>query len=105
MGLSLSELEELTPRELNFALKDASKREEDYYKTQWETMRLQTMILFNPSLKEGHQYKSPKKFMPFPWDEGVKWQNPEDVKKQSVEEMKAVMMEIASSNNKKKRDE
>lgn len=66
-------------------------------------MRIQTMILLNPHLKKEHMHKSPEKFMPFPWEKGDKWKDPKDVQKQSVEEMKAVMMAIASSQNKRKR--
>lgn len=98
LGLSLKEFEDLTPRELDFALKDKMRQEEDNYKTQWEVMRVQTMILLNPHLQKAHMHKSPEKFMPLPWDKkDSEWKKPEDVRKQSVGEMKSILMGMAKN--------
>lgn len=57
-------------------------------------MRLQTMILNNPNLKNQDRYSDPTKFMPFPWDKDV------PKKKQSTEEMKSILLGIAARQNK-----
>lgn len=98
--MSVGDIEDMTPVELHYALQEANQINEFHFKTTYEAMRLQTMVLFNPHAK--HPYKDPMKFMPFPWDkEKQEWKNPAEVQKQSVEEMKAVMMSIASTTNKK----
>lgn len=69
-----------------------------------ERMRLQTMLLINVHIKKEKQFKSPKRFLPFPWDED-EYKNPKDVQKQSVDEMKGVLMALAgSSKNIKKKN-
>ena len=72
-----------------------NKKEEAQIHLSYEVMRLQTMILNNPNLKKQDRYSDPKKFMPFPWDKDVL------KKKQSVEDMKSILLGIAARQNKK----
>lgn len=70
-----------------------NRKEEAQVHLAYETMRLSTMILNNANLKKESRYSDPKKFMPFPWDK--------EAKKQTVDEMKSILMGIAASQNKK----
>lgn len=92
-GLSVLEFDELTPREFTHSIQELNKKEELGVHLAYETMRISTMILNNANLKKNDRYSDPKKFMPFPWDKANK--------KQSVEDMKNIMLGIASTQNKK----
>lgn len=58
-----------TPVELYNALKDQQDREEQGHKTQWETMRTQTITIVNMFVEPKDRIRDPVMFMRFPWDE------------------------------------
>jgi len=85
-GLTWDEFLDLSPVELHYALKDSNAREFALQRSIYESMRLQTMCLLNISGKAlKKEITNPQQWMPFAW---------EKVKKQSVEEMKAIMLSI-----------
>lgn len=69
-----------------------------HYRTTYDSMRLQTFFLLNVQLERKNQIKEVEKLISFPWDK----KNSEPVKKQSVEEMKQILIGITKKSNTKK---
>jgi hypothetical protein len=65
----------------------------------FESMRLQTVHLVNVHLKRGHQIRKLTRLMTFPWDEPIS-EYTKNPKKQTMEEMKEIMLKFAERQNK-----
>lgn len=99
LGISVNEFYDMTPLEVSYALRDLSDREkmkmDGLVRITYESARYIAMNIWNSQgryLKQ--EIKQPTELVRFPWD-GIGAS-----KKQSVEEMKAIMMSIASTVNK-----
>lgn len=91
-GLSWDEFLELSPIEFHWALKDSNMREFNLQRSIFEAMRIQTVHLMNISGKSlKREITNPQQWMPFVWEKTTK-----SVKKQSVEEMKEILLSIIS---------
>ena len=93
LGLSVEEFYMLSPAEYYFAMREFGKQKEQDMQIQYEVMRQQTMYLINIQVKESSRIYELERFMPFSWDKKQK-------RKQTVEEMKQIMMSIARRQNK-----
>jgi hypothetical protein len=96
LGLSVSQMDDLTPVELHYGLVDFFERNEQLIKADFERMRLQTMYLVNIQVRKEDQKQDVTKFMPLPWDEKKK----QSIEKQSVDDMKNTLLSIAKRVNK-----
>jgi hypothetical protein len=85
----------MSPVEFYYALKDVRQREQCHYETTFESMRVQTMYLWNIQVDPKHRIHDAQKFMPFIWDKK------RPVKKQTVDEMKQILQTITSRIKKK----
>ena len=94
----MQEFDDLSPGELTMLFeKDVKSKQEEVtiaFRSQCEVMRIQTMYLVNIQVQKKHQQWETNKFMPFTWDD-------KKVKKQSMEEMKQIMLGIANVQNKR----
>ena len=103
LRISVEDFYKLSPKEFYYALK--AKREEDTAKIEldikqrYEVARFQAMLVINPTLKRGNQLKDPKDLIVFSWEKDEK------EGKQSIDEMKAVMMGVARRQNRKSKKE
>lgn len=89
----------MSPVEFHYALKDVQQREQCHYETMFESMRIQTLYLWNIQVAKTDRIFDLQKFMPFVWDKK------RSAKKQTVEEQKQILLQIASHfkrRNKKK---
>lgn len=84
----------LSPIEFHYALQDFNDLEIAHHKAIYESMRLQTFMLMNIQLPRKDKIKRPEDLMKFGWDGG---NAPKEVKKQTVEEMKAVLKGIVQA--------
>ncbi len=73
LGLSHGQFDELTPLELDLALKDHADYHSVYMKTQMNLLRYIGTVLRNKGMKEGHQIRDPKRFYPL-------WYEKDDIK-------------------------
>lgn len=64
------------------------------HRVTFDSMRLQTLYLVNIQMEKKHHITDVRKLMAFPWDS-------KEIKKQSVEEMKHILMGVARVQNKK----
>jgi hypothetical protein len=89
----------MSPREFYYALKSKQERDsqiiEHEFKQAYKVARFQAVLLINPHLKRGQQYKDPMELIKFSWEKNV-------IKKQSVEEMKQELMAIAAAAKRRK---
>lgn len=98
-GLSVLEFYEYTPREFSHALKIKEQEETAQYRTTMEAARLVAVNVWNSagkSLKKA--VADPTKLVPLPWD---KERVP---KKQSAEDMLAIVKTLAVRQNSKFKD-
>ncbi|AGO49135.1 hypothetical protein Phi39:1_gp20 [Cellulophaga phage phi39:1] len=63
LGMTETELDEITPRSLINKLNGFRKADRD----KWERVRVQTFLLLSVNFKEGATV-TPQEVMPFPWD-------------------------------------
>lgn len=99
LGLTIEQFFEFTPREFIFALRDKQEimvvQNKMQLRTIFESMRLQTMIIYNTNPYAKKKFKDVRKFMPFGWDEKSKVQ--------TVDDMKSTLISIAKRFTKKKK--
>jgi hypothetical protein len=88
----------MSPIEFYYAMEEYSERKMVDARVIYESMRLQTYFLIDIQLSKGHKLKGVTKLMKFPWDIENK---PQEVKKQSMEEMKQVLKGIVNTFKKK----
>lgn len=94
MGMSIWELDEITPRALFNKLRGFRKLEKD----QWEQMRIQTWFLIKP-YDAKNDYPRPPDMMPLPWDGDIKTLAKVDAKK-LAEDRKSFWEKFDKENNK-----
>jgi hypothetical protein len=68
LGLSHSQFDELTPLELDFALKDHADYFFAYEKYSMSFHRYFNVLLYNKGLKRSSMVRSPKRLWKFPWE-------------------------------------
>lgn len=94
LGLTVDAFYDMTPREFFFALKAKTQEEDNNFKSMMEAARYISLNIWNSAGKSLKRAETdPKKLLPLPWDKIT-------VKKQSVEEMKSILMGIAKDQNK-----
>ena len=71
LGLSHSQFDELTPLELDLALKDHADYHSVHIKTQVGLLRFVGLVLRNKGLKEGSQIRDPRRFYPLWWEQST----------------------------------
>lgn len=90
LGLNIKEFYELTPIELHYALTYVNKRDEVMAEIVrnniWESMRVQTTLLYNMLPYKKKPIDAPQKLIRFAWDKA------RPMKVQTPEEMKQVLM-------------
>lgn len=96
--MSVAEFYDLSPVEFFYSMEEYGERQMTYHKVVYDSMRLQTFFLVNLQLARKDKIKDVHKLMPFPWDK----EQSKEVKKQSVEEMKQILLGIVKSVKKKK---
>lgn len=101
--MSLKAFLEITPKEFYISLKSKSKYDGAFIESniKWicNTIRTQTLYLYNPIVDKKSRKNDPKKLMNFPWDK-ESFQKP-----QTRDQMKRVMKAIVSSYQKKPKKE
>ena len=110
LGISVNEFYDMTPLEARYAIRDQYEREKAKIEGQTQiTYEAARYISFHIWNSQGRylekQYESPMDLLQFPWDEGAEKKpkavdQSKPVKKQSMEEMKAIMMGITGAVNK-----
>ncbi len=97
LGLTAWDYYKLTPREFYNALEDYAEQKQFENRLPFEAARLVCATVWNAA---GNKLQRPIQdvaaYMPFPWDKEQKTRQG-----QSVEEMKQIMMGIATRQNKK----
>ncbi len=68
LGVSHAEFDDMTPLELDLALKDHSEYHFSYIKHFMQLIRLIGVVLRNKGLKKTAQIKDVKRFWRFPWE-------------------------------------
>lgn len=95
--MSVSEFYDLSPVEFYYAMEEYSEIQMTHHKTTYDSMRLQTVFLLNVQLSKKDRIREVTQLMKFPWDKEVV----KGEKKQSVEEMKQILLGIAKTVKKK----
>ena len=94
----MGEFYDLSPVEFYYAMEEYSEIQKEKHRIVFDSMRLQTVFLLNVQLAKKDKISDVTKLMKFPWDK----EQPKEVRKQSVEEMKQVLMGIVKSVKNKK---
>jgi hypothetical protein len=84
--IQIYSIDGFTPIELNEAIKDYDERESVHYRSRWEVMRMQIMMLINMTRKKNKQLKNPQSIMRFPWEEDF-----HSKKEMNLEEQKGML--------------
>ena len=96
LGVTVLDFYEMTPIEFHYALQIKAEMELEDMKSRMEAARFVGMQIWNSAGKSLKKTElDPKKLLPFAWDKT-------EVKRQTVEEMKNVMMGIMTRQNFKK---
>jgi hypothetical protein len=66
--LSHKDFDDLTPKELDFALRDADDYRNIHDRISINLIRLLTLIQRNKAVKQHDMIRDPAKFYPLPWD-------------------------------------
>ena len=99
LQITVSEFYRMSPKEFYYALKVKRESEiqklEFEFKRDYEVARFHALLVINPTLEKGKQLKSPRQLVSFAWEK-------EEVEeKQSMEQMKSLLMGIARSGKNK----
>lgn len=95
MGMSVSELWDISPRSLFNKLRGFRKLERD----SWEQMRIHAWLLLQPYVVKGKAFQ-PQEILPLPWDDEIKTMAKVDAKK-LAEDRKKFWENFDKENNKK----
>ena len=83
MGLSRADFCRMSPLEFYYISKAHREEQERLSRERWEIMRMEAFIIIQPHVKKG---LTPKKLLPFPWEQSNGSTNAEE--KMTLEERK-----------------
>lgn len=93
LGITVREFAKMTPKEFSYALEAKNKEQENKEVSAYERLRILITKQMNMSGKSVKREVKPEEIMKFPWD----------TKKQSPEEMKRQVLNIAAAFGAKKK--